>query len=156
MVYSYQKNELGHYVCPHCNETREKQNTMHYHLKSHEDRLPYKCTHCPMTFKAKYSLKVHIDTQHEHDTLHKCPIQGCKFKGSPTKSNLLIHFVRIHCKLVANRHLERTEDQYKCTNCDRSMKSLTAFYYHVGLCIEFTDDVLREQLNSLKELTPSS
>ena len=134
MVYKYQKNEQGEYVCPHCEQTRKKQNTMHYHLKSHEDRLPYECSHCPMSFKAKYSLNVHIDTQHEHDTLHMCPSHGCKFKGSHTKSNLLIHFVRIHCKVQANRLLDRTNNQYRCTSCDKNMNSLTAFYYHVGQC----------------------
>jgi DNA-directed RNA polymerase subunit RPC12/RpoP len=136
MVYEYLKNAAGEYICQHCGELKKNQNTMHYHLKSHEDRLPYKCIHCPMTFKAKYSLKVHTDTQHtkQEENLHRCPVAGCKFKGSSTKSNLLIHFVRIHCKEEVAA--ARQGDSLVCRHCSKEAGSLTAFSYHAAGCIE--------------------
>ena len=149
MVYTYQKNATGDYECQHCGETKKNQNTMHYHLKTHEDRLPYKCIHCPMTFKAKYSLKVHIDTQHnrQEEDLHRCPIGGCKFKGSPTKSNLLIHFVRIHCKEEVAK--AREGDTLVCTYCSKECGSLTAFNYHAAACIEIDDLEKKAQFDAI-------
>jgi len=147
MVYKYTKNSAGEYSCHICGETREKQNTMHYHLKSHEDRLAYKCNHCKMEFKAKYSLEVHINTQHNHieETLFRCPIDNCKFKGSSVKSNLLIHYVRIHCK----NEVAQIRNGLICSSCNKESNSLTAFHYHAASCIRIDEATRREYLNSI-------
>ena len=145
MVFEYTKNDQGHYVCGICNVVKEKQNTMHYHLKSHEEHLPYKCNHCKMEFKAKYSLEVHVNTQHNRVNLHRCPIQGCRFKGSPTKSNLLIHYVRMHCK----EEVEAVRANLSCKVCEKESNSLTAFHYHVGTCITIQDPTRSSQLNNI-------
>ena len=152
MVYTYTKNLLGNYICNICSETREKQNTMFYHLKSHEEHLAYKCNYCKMEFKAKYSLEVHINTQHERDekSLCRCPIEGCKFKGSPTKSNLLIHYVRIHCKDEVNSE----RDGLTCKSCNKELNSPTAFHYHVASCITIQDATRRLQLESIMNHHP--
>jgi hypothetical protein len=108
---------------------------MHYHLKSHENRLAYECNYCKVAFKAQYSLDVHINTQHSQDTLHMCQVQGCQFKGSHTKSNLLIHVVRIHCKAQVATVLQKEDGVYRCLQCSTDFKSDTAFYYHVANCL---------------------
>ena len=147
MVYEYIKNSAGYYVCNICGETREKQNTMHYHLKSHEDHLAYRCNHCKAEFKAKYSLEVHINTQHARieENLYRCPIDGCKFKGTTAKSNLLIHYVRMHCKDEA----ESIRSDLTCKVCEKKSNSLTAFHYHVGSCIKIQDPTRSSQLNTI-------
>jgi hypothetical protein len=147
MVYKYTKNSEGEYKCHICGETREKQNTMHYHLKSHEDHLAHKCNHCKMEFKAKYSLDVHINTQHNRleENLFRCPIQNCRFKGSPTKSNLLIHYVRIHCK----NEVENIRCGLTCKVCNKESNSLTAFHYHAISCITIQDTTRQEEFQSL-------
>ena len=147
MVYKYAKNSTGEYVCNICGETRKKQNTMHYHIKSHEDHLPYKCNHCLMEFKAKYSLEIHTKTQHNavEEKLYRCPQEGCRFKGSITKSNLIIHFIRIHCK----SDVERIRDGLICTVCNKESKSLTAFHYHVGSCIIIDDPIRMKQFQNI-------
>ena len=145
MVYKYTKHSAGEYVCNLCGETREKQNTMHYHLKTHETSLPYKCNHCRMEFKAKYSLEVHVNTQHNRVNLYECPIASCRFKGSPTKSNLLIHYIRMHCK----EEVERARNNLTCKVCEKESNSLTAFHYHVGSCITINDPTKSSQLNAI-------
>jgi DNA-directed RNA polymerase subunit RPC12/RpoP len=144
MVYKYTKNSAGEFVCTLCGETREKQNTMHYHFKTHETSLPYKCNHCKMEFKAKYSLDVHINTQHSRVTLYRCP-QTCRFKGSPTKSNLLIHYVRMHCK----DEVEAVRDNLRCKVCEKELNSLTAFHYHVASCITVHDAIRAGELKAI-------
>jgi hypothetical protein len=152
MPYTYNKNADGLYVCPHCNVTKERQNTMHYHLKTHEGRLPYECKLCSKQFLQAYTLEIHNKSQHEREEncLLRCPVGNCSFKGTVTKSNLLIHFVRKHCADSVNSILSMNDGAYQCRSCRKEMKSSTAFYYHALSCITIQDKVLLKQLEAIQ------
>ena len=153
MPYSYQKNDDGNYVCGECGATKARQNTMHYHMKTHEGKLPFQCNHCTKSFLQAYTLEIHKKAQHdkEESRLLKCPIEKCCFKGTVTKSNLLIHFVRKHCTEAVSKIILIKNGDYHCTKCKKDIKSSTAFYYHALSCITIEDSVLLGQLKKIQE-----
>lgn len=154
MTYIYTKNANGLYVCPHCNITKKNQNTMHYHLKTHETRLPYECTFCKKGFLHASTLELHNRAQHskEDEKLMKCNVPGCEFKGTLTKANLLIHFVRKHCAKEAQATLDVCHAGYGCKLCGKNTKSLTAYHYHAMSCIQIQDATTAERLKQLQAL----
>lgn len=137
MVYTYQKDSEGKYVCTQCSKTYVHQNAMHYHMKRHEGKLPFECSQCNKQFLHLSTLNLHkkIHNHEEEEKEFKCPSEGCQFKGAYTKANLLIHYVRKHCPTEIKGLLD-TSTNYKCTECTREMKSLTAFHYHCLKCIK--------------------
>ena len=154
MPYNYIKNADGLYVCPHCDVKKERQNTMHYHLKTHEGRLGFDCNFCGKQFLQAYTLEIHKKSQHEREenSLLHCPSKNCTFKGTVTKSNLLIHFVRKHCQHSVEKILRVDDKIYSCLSCNKEMKSSTAFYYHALSCIIVEDKVLSEQLKTIQAI----
>ena len=154
MTYTYTKNAAGLYVCPHCNVTKEKQNTMHYHLKTHETRLPFECSFCKKGFLHASTLELHKRAQHskENEKVMKCTVTGCAFKGTLTKANLIIHFVRKHCAAEVGAALEAKGESYTCKICSKEMKSLTAFHYHAAACISVRDTTTAELLKQVQAL----
>ena len=153
MGFEYQKNSDGHYVCQHCGKTAARQNTMHYHLKTHEGKLPYECSICKKGFLHASTLELHKKAQHEKEMerMFKCPVANCCFEGTLTKSNLVIHYVRKHCKEEALKCMERLESGLiRCSTCQKEMKSLTAFHYHASSCIQLEDPKRSQELASLK------
>lgn len=135
MGLEYQRNADGDFVCPFCGKVvpKEKQNTMHYHLKTHAGDLPHKCATCGKGYAQKQSLDLHILWNHQKDkNIVECPVKGCGFKAT-TWANRRIHFLRKHCKAeVSKIH----GDGHTCKVCQKSFNSSTAFYYHAGDCID--------------------
>jgi hypothetical protein len=82
--------------------------------------------------------------------MFKCPVAGCPFEGTLTKSNLLIHYVRRHCKEEAAKLLKTGATGHECTACNKSSKSLTGFYYHSAGCITLTDTNRQAQLDAIR------
>jgi len=154
MTYIYTKNAEGLFVCPHCNVTKKNQNTMHYHMKTHETRLPYECSSCKKGFLHASTLELHKRAQHskEDEKLMKCNVPGCEFKGTLTKANLLIHFIRRHCAKEAQAALDVCEAGHMCRICGKNAKSLTAFHYHAMSCIHIEDLTTVERLKELQAL----
>ena len=99
MTYSYTKNADGHYICPQCNIVKKNQNTMHYHLKTHESRLPYECSFCKKGFLHASTLELHKRAQHskENEKLMNCNVPGCEFKGTLTKALTAYHYHAMSC-----------------------------------------------------------
>ena len=63
----YTRNTDGHFVCPHCNVVKNKQNTMHYHIKrNHEKNFPFECKQCSENpkFLQRSSYLHHLATNH--------------------------------------------------------------------------------------------
>jgi len=133
MVYTYTKNAEGLYVCPDCDKVTEKQNTMHYHRKTHEKTLPFECKLCPATvplgkkqFLQAQTLANHVAAKHSSETtLLACP--ECSVK-SLTKANRIIHYVRNHCSEALQ------QSTLTCAPCGKVCKSGTAYAYHLGTC----------------------
>lgn len=132
MVLEYSRNENGDFVCEFCGKIvpKEKQNTMHYHLKKHTGDLPHECDKCDKKFAQKQSLDLHIMMSHTGDRNFECPIKGCGFKAC-TWANRRIHFLRKHCK----EEIEKIQDGHRCRICQKEFNSSTAFYYHAGSCV---------------------
>jgi hypothetical protein len=137
MGIEYQRNANGDFVCQFCGKVvpKEKQNTMHYHLKKHSGDLPHECGTCGKKFAQKQSLDLHIQWNHEKDTqIFECPVKGCGFTAT-TWANRRIHFLRKHCKEEINAiH----DENHRCKACHKTFNSSTAFFYHAGDCINGT------------------
>ena len=154
MVYTYTKNSDGHYVCALCTKTYKNQNTMHYHLKTHEGKLPFECGTCSKQFLHASTLEIHKKAHHhvEQERGFKCPCTNCTFKGAFTKANLLIHYVRKHCATEVAKMLEHVNNKYSCVECKKEMNSLTAFHYHTTKCINGLDDTRLNQISTIQAL----
>ena len=127
-MYIYQKNAAGDYVCSVCQVTKKNQNTMHYHMKTHEGHLPFECTTCKKEFLHAQTLAVHIAARHskQEAAALKCPL--CPHK-TLTKANRIIHFMRKHCGPEVQA-LKAAD--YTCPTCTKTCKSSTAFLYHLS------------------------
>ena len=136
MSSKYIKNEQGWFVCPSCNVVKQNQNTMYYHMKKHEGKLPYECNICNKDFIQKTSLELHMISKHKDknekkvDTF-KCPVEGCDFEAL-TKANRRIHCLRKHFKNEISNILDENNT---CNTCKGCFLSNTAFYYHALDCI---------------------
>lgn len=154
MVFKYTKNEDGLFICPHCQETKKNQNTMHYHLKKHEGSFPHSCKHCPKKFLHKNMLDLHISARHPETTKEKnefeCPVDGCTF-SSLTKANRIIHFMRMHFgKILEKNKCISKDSKISCKLCEKSFNNSTAFYYHASkCCAPSVDDPLYENYQSV-------
>jgi len=153
-VVKYVKNNDGNYVCPHngCGKITMNQNTMHYHIMSHNDKLPFQCNRCTNTpqFKQRGAYLNHLATRHadnikltekEKEVLggitenpavaisFKCPHAGCN-QTTKTKANMLIHYVRTHAKDWIPPYIRGAE----CTRCHHNYSSSSAYLYHTITC----------------------
>jgi KRAB domain-containing zinc finger protein len=130
----YKKLEDGRYECVKCQEIKNNQSTMHYHMLGHEGKSPYKCKFCYKSFAQKSALDIHKSSKHEKNMRFVCPFRECTYECS-TKANCRVHYVRKHLGLTA----EKT-----CGTCQRDFKSDPAYYYHVPLCHPITETALKE------------
>jgi hypothetical protein len=146
MTLKYVRNEDGHFVCPTCGITKENQNTMHYHMKKHENSLPFLCKFCKKGFLQKQTLDFHIRSKHADqlsdktvgsDCSFECPFTDCEFCAK-TRGNLRTHCIRSHFQDDADKLMliDETNDEICCVECEHSFKSKTAFYYHCLECID--------------------
>jgi hypothetical protein len=127
---TYIRNDLGHFVCPDCGETKARQNTMFYHMKKHAGVNTHVCTEpgCGKAFIQKSGLQQHRMQAHPTEgaplqTCHLCP-HTCKMKA-----NLLIHLGRKHGAGWIPDLKDGT-----CTGCKKQFSSATAYYYHAVQC----------------------
>ena len=151
MSSKYIRNSEGLFVCPTCNEVKAKQNTMYYHMKKHEEKLPYECNICKKEFIQKDSLELHMLARHKDKNtknvnMFKCPFKGCEFEAL-TKGNCRIHCLRKHFKDEINTIIDENNS---CTNCKKSFPSNTAFYYHALDCISIDSE---EKKRIIEEIT---
>jgi KRAB domain-containing zinc finger protein len=139
MASKYIRNESGHFVCPNCEVVKKNQNTMYYHMKKHEGKLPFECDICKKDFVQKSSLEVHKLSKHKtvkkEVEMFKCVFVNCDFK-SITKANRRIHCLRKH---FHDEVSEIMDDNNNCSNCNKTFLSQTAFYYHVSSCIKINN-----------------
>ena len=141
----YIRNADGHFVCPHCSKVTEKQNTMYYHMKTHEkENHKFECTRCEdhPKFMQKSSYLHHLATAHPDDptdsAVTKNPYAGVTY-GCPccdhtthTKSNTQIHFARTHCK----DWIPAFTKGNPCSSCNKQFESSSAYLYHALKCFE--------------------
>ena len=147
MTFQYQKNENGLYVCHVCKETREKQNTMHYHLKKHEGTMPHACPHCEKRFYQKYALDDHVKLRHvtkpATDSSVKCPFDGCT-ESFTKKEYCRLHIARNHVRPQVDALIEKKKDStlLTCLTCKKECKSFPSILYHVMDHLKQTTDLL--------------
>ena len=163
----YIKNNEGKFVCPHCNKIANNQNTMHYHIrKNHTQDLPFECKRCEAgpKFLQRSSYLHHLATIHADD-LKLNDAEAAAVGGSTinpyaeesfscpscthtthTKSNILIHFARTHCKDWIPAFIKDNA----CEGCDKIFKSSSAYLYHSLSC--FRDQASADQLNVISRI----
>jgi DNA-directed RNA polymerase subunit RPC12/RpoP len=142
MPFVYTKTEDGLYKCPSCDKTTARQNTMHYHIKKHEETLPYQCTICQKQFLQAPTLANHVAAKHSQQVHLECPV--CPVK-SLTKANRIIHYIRIHCKEELG-----SLETLTCKSCGKVSKSCTAFVYHRGICGPLSDPTKEAVLQTIR------
>jgi len=150
MVFEYKKNESGLYVCGICGETKEKQNTMHYHMKRHEGTKSHKCEHCPESFYQKIELKNHVNIVHKkQEPSIQCPF-SCK-AAFHTKAQCSIHVARTHLQDYTKKSMQAnndTEKTYTCLVCNKICNSHPSILYHMILHAK-TDTLYMDTLKNL-------
>jgi len=135
MVFEYKKNNEGLYVCSICGVTKEKQNTMHYHMKRHEGTKSHQCEHCDHSFYQKIELENHIKIIHKKEE----PSIRCSFdckSAFHTKAQCRIHIARSHLHeyTAKSMHVQVNEGAaktYTCLLCSKICKSHPSALYHV-------------------------
>jgi hypothetical protein len=157
----YIRNELNHFVCPHCGITEKHQNTMLYHIESkHEMKFRFECTQCDDTpkFLQKCTYLHHLATVHPENPHpsekeknmyagleFKCPDPECTH-STHTKANLRIHFARTHAKSWIPSYSKTKA----CTGCSKKFASSSAYLYHSTEC--FKKDASSEHLTMLSRI----
>ena len=134
----YMKNENGHFVCPHCGQVREKQNTMYYHMLTHNGKLPYECSICEKGFTQKQELTLHMQRRHpekasEEKPVIYCPFPDCNF-SDVRKGNVKTHCMRKHAHKYTKDNIDNT-DGYHCNVCEFESRSAAGIYYHLSTCL---------------------
>jgi hypothetical protein len=149
----YTKNDAGDFVCQSCGIVHKNQNTMHYHMKRHEDKLDFECNICFKEFIQKRSLELHMLARHAPENAvdskesvdkYKCVVEGCSFR-SLTKGNRRSHCMRKHFKEETDALLE---EHNGCRVCKKEFPSSSAFYYHSINCIK-TDNTEKLSIMNL-------
>lgn len=146
----YLKNDEGLFVCPDCGETKERQNTMFYHMKRHTGAFDYPCKEagCDKAFIQKSGLQQHMMQVHRKETGSQwsCP---CCPRTCTMKNNMMIHIGRMH----GSGWIPEAESKVDClcTGCKGVFKSDTAYYYHAVTCFQAPTD-LTEKLALLTNL----
>ena len=137
MVFEYKKNEQGHYICGTCGATKEKQNTMHYHMQRHEGTMSYACSSkgCGKKFYQKYALDEHVKLHHSSKPVEpsiKCPWAECKH-AFHKKEHCRVHIARNHLKEFLAPWIQKKEGSkvHTCGNCKKEYNSYPAILYHV-------------------------
>ena len=144
MTLKYTKNDKGQFVCPHCGVTKDKQNTMHYHMRKHEEQVSHTCKVCKKGFLQKQTLDMHIKSRHpevlkgidDSTKKFKCPFDKCEFSAL-TKGNCIIHCLRVHFQDEIKKMMTINDEtkEIECEECCETFNSSTAFYYHCKKCI---------------------
>ena len=141
MVYVYEKNTDGEYVCPHCAFVSAKQPTMHMHYKAnHDGALKHKCKDCCYETATKQALDNHITAKHpeKSETCVKkiaCPCTGCYYE-TLTTGGLRSHYTIRHLSEYITNFLGKTENkQISCTCCGTVFTSKPSFVYHLVNCM---------------------
>lgn len=146
MPMKYIRNEDGHFVCPFddCNKVYANQNTMHYHMKKHQEILSYVCKVCKKGFLQKQTLDLHTKSRHpellkdeENAKKFECPFDNCTFTAL-TKGNCRIHCLRIHFQDEIRKIMNVNQDTktIECTVCDKEFGNSCGFYYHCAKCLQ--------------------
>lgn len=135
MTSKYQKNADGLYVCPHCDETKARANTMYYHILKHSGEVKHTCPvdGCGKGFIQKSGLTQHMNQVHADlvdASVFACP---CCDHTARQKPNLLIHIGRKHGDDWIPRP-EAGAGATHCKGCDKEFQSATAYYYHAVAC----------------------
>lgn len=142
---TYIRTPEGTFICPTCGVVKQRQNSMHYHMKKHLEDPNHTCEYCNKTFLQKQTLELHRRSKHSEQLLEdetpptfSCPFRECDFQ-SHTKGNCVIHCLRVHFHEEITPHLQIIQDRriYSCLHCRNEYQSATAFYYHVKNCITF-------------------
>ena len=158
-VSKYIRNADGHFVCPHCNVVKAKQNTMLYHIeKKHDEKVRFECKRCTEVQKflqkctyLHHLAAVHPDSPHPSDeeknpyanVYHTCP--SCDHK-THTKGNALIHFARVHCEKWVPAFVKNEA----CKGCAKVYSSSTAYLHHAANC--FKGNAPADQLKMLSRI----
>jgi DNA-directed RNA polymerase subunit RPC12/RpoP len=146
MTFTYERDENGQYICPHCGVKKRLPSTMNMHRRKCEGDLPYECpdANCDYKCLSKQRLELHVAAKHPtlkvaHAVpLLKCPVKGCTFQ-TLANGNRLIHFMRKHCFAESLTIMNESETGFDCARCKRTFQSNTAFQYHATHCITLTD-----------------
>jgi len=137
MVYTYQKNEQGDFVCQHCGKIvpGDKQSTMNMHYNAkHNGDLPHECNQCDKKFATRQALEFHLQARHQvncqNQTEYACPYPNCNFHAKK-RGNRRIHYFRKHMK----DEVKKLMNGLSCRGCNTTFHNKSAFFYHCISCI---------------------
>ena len=125
---TYVRNAAGALLCPTCGVTKNRHNTMFYHMKKHTGEKKYSCTECDSSFVQKSGLDHHRLVVHSPTQMHwNCP---CCAHVCHNKYNMLIHIGRRH----GEGWIPALLPNGGCPGCKKTFASATAYSYHATSC----------------------
>ena len=98
----------GFYHCDKCEKKYSDLGALNHHIESAHDKLDYKCSDCPMTFRTKYDWTTHKNITHSTDERFTCKHCGKRFGQMKCKA--------IHEKV-------HKDPQFQCKFCAKLFKS---------------------------------
>lgn len=140
MPFTYVRTEDGQYRCPHCDFTKERQSTVHMHIRAkHMGAFKHKCEYCDYETSTPQILENHIANKHPERLNAPAPqvtCPTCKTYHCKTKAQLRSHVLLNHLTKEVHAMLEKTETSWNCKVCEVSFKSKAAFVYHSVKCLD--------------------
>ena len=140
-MFEYIRTADGKYKCPFCDYVKERQTTVHMHIKAkHSETFEFECNFCDYQTNIKQNLDNHMKAKHldevnEAIAIFECPKDGCNF-ACKTKAHLRSHFLLKHLANLVNSFIKKNESEnISCVCCKESFKSKPAFTYHIVKCL---------------------
>jgi hypothetical protein len=122
------REEMKPHLCPTCGRRFSKPHNLRQHMNVHVEkpqRVTFKCDQCDKTFLSRLTLKLHIRTVHDRDSIvrwYTCPQPGCGTKYI-TKQDYDTHYSR--------KHADESEKKFACDICNRRFYSRNHLRTHI-------------------------
>lgn len=138
----------GSYRCDVCGHMAKRKEHLKNHMRTHDDKRPFSCAECALTFKTAAALSKH-SSKHRPETF-VCPYPDCG-STSARKDTLSQHIRYIHeqplsfkCKECDKafhwpHHLKSHQDthveqpSFKCQICDAVYQHFTSLSKHMAV-----------------------
>jgi hypothetical protein len=156
-MFEYIRTDDGKYKCPFCDYVKEKQTTVHMHIKAkHCETCEFECEFCDYQTNIKQNLDNHLKAKHLDEIevpieIFECPRDNCSF-ACKTKGQLRSHFLLKHLAGLVNSFIKKDKHDNKlesisCIRCKESFKSKPAFTYHIVKCLP--EIVKKDKINKV-------
>ncbi|CAH0584098.1 unnamed protein product [Chrysodeixis includens] len=151
---------LRYFECDYCKRSFNKKCSLRRHMYMHLDIKPFPCPRCPVAFRSRYNMQVHVERYHGAEN-HDPDLLVCNYCEAPflVKANLETHlqthmtsentFKCIYCgkvfahhtRLIQHEQVHMVDGYYQCTLCGMNYRCRNRLYDHVKSHLKIKDFV---------------